>query len=148
MADQATLTGEEKIARRSRRYRNIVIASGLFGGIIGFSLGFFDLGNGNLLTGQTEALRLPPAIAVLIAFGFLIGFVIWPLYSLSKIDEHQQRNNMISMSAGWFAMIGAYPIWQSLAAGGFAEQPTAFGVFLVGLAFTIITIIMTRLRNR
>lgn len=148
VAESETNPGEAATRRRIRYRNRVMIGSMAIGLVLGFSLSFFDVGDGDLFSGTADRIELAPAIAVLLAIGFGFGLVALPLYMYGKVDELAQRDNMIGMSAGWFAVIGGYPIWQSLAAGGLAGQPTAFGIFALGFLFTMVTFGILKLRAR
>lgn len=146
MSKSQELSGEEKLKRKSRFFIVLMLISALFGVATGFSLAFFDSGDGNIFTGDVTQIKLPAGISLAIAMAFLVGLVLWPLYSFRSVDELIERNNLIGMAAGWFAMIGAYPVWQSLAAGGFTRQPEPFAIFLLGFAVTMVTFIIVKIR--
>ncbi|MEM1133687.1 MAG: hypothetical protein AAGH53_12200 [Pseudomonadota bacterium] len=140
--------GEAKMRKRRRAMYITMVAAGALGFFVGFGTAFFDLGDGNLFAGDADRLILPPVIAIILAIAFLIGLVLWPIYSFRQVDELVERNNLISMSAGWFAMIGAYPIWQVLAAGELVRQPDPFAIFLVGFVITMVTFGIVKFRAR
>ncbi len=148
MSKNDALSGEEKLKQRTRYYIFVVIMALIIGLIVGFSLAFFDMGDGNIFTGAVNEIILPPAISIALAIGFLIGLVIWPIYSFRTVDELEERINFIGTTAGFYAMLGAYPIWQCLAAGGFAEQPQPFAIFLTGFGVTMVTYIVLKFKNR
>ena len=146
--DDARNPGEAKMRKRRRTMYVTMAAAGILGLFVGFGTAFFDLGDGNLFAGDADKLILPPAVAIVLAVGFLIGLVLWPVYSFRQVDELVERNNMIAMSAGWFAMIGAYPIWQVLAAGELIRQPEPYAIFLLGFVITMVTFGIVKLRAR
>ena len=135
----------ERIARRNRR-RMYYFLGGCagFGAVIGFAIKFFELSDG-VGARDLAALRLPPVAAVLLALGLILGLIAIPLYSFRLIDEVKVQRNMQAMTGASLAVLGGYPAWQALAAGGLLPQPSAVGVFLInylalavlGIAFKI-----------
>lgn len=135
----------ERIARRNRR-RMYYFLSGcvVFGAVLGGAIKAFELSERAGLHDIT-ALRLPPLVAVLLAIGFLAALIGIPVYSFRLIDEVKVQNNLKAMSGACLAVVGGYPAWQALAAGGLVPQPSALGVFLIaylamavlGIAFKI-----------
>lgn len=53
-----------------------------------------------------------------------------------------------SMTGGCLAVLGLYPAWQMLAAGGLAPQPSALGIFAICYAVTIGTFVVLQIRGR
>lgn len=102
--------GEARSRQRRKRmtiYYGVCVALGF---ALGFGLANVEQGEGNFVLGDIEALTLDPAIAVVVAFGFLIGLLVLPLWGYTQIDEHQARNNLIAMTAGCQATIAGYPV--------------------------------------
>lgn len=139
--------GELRLRARTRN-RNLFLAGCVvLGMVLGGVLGFFDEGDGPAMLLDPTRLSVPPVVAVLLAVGFLAGLVALPLYMFRKVDELKIRQNMLAMVAGCFAVIGGYPAWQLLAAGGLTGQPSAVGVFLLGYGFTTATFVVLKLRG-
>lgn len=124
--------GEAQTAKRRRRYIGFLVFCGFVGGIAGFATGFFDQGDGNLLAGELELLRLPPALAILIAVLLLAGFLALPVYSFRLVDDYQREHGLIGYAGGFLGVMSGFPVWASLHAGGFLPAPHAFGLFAIG----------------
>lgn len=126
--------GEARTRQRRRRMIAYYGFSGIVGASLGFGLATVEEGEGNFIRGDLASLSLDPLAAVIVAIGFVIGLIAIPLWGYTKIDEHQLKQNLISMSAGCMAVIAGYPIWAVLAMGGFLPLPSAIGVFLLAFA--------------
>lgn len=124
--------GEARTMTRRRRYFAYVVFCGLVGGIAGFATGFFDQGDGNLLAGDWELLRLPPMLALLIAALLLAGFLALPIISFRMVDDYQREQGLVGYSGGFLSVMTAFPTWAALHAGGFVPPPHAFGLFAIG----------------
>lgn len=124
--------GEAHILRRNRRYLAYLAFGFIVGGIAGFATGFFDQGDGNLLAGEWERLRLPPLLALGIAGLLVAGFLALPIYGFRMVDDYQRELGLIGYSGGFLAVMAAFPAWAALHAGGFVPAPHAFGIFAVG----------------
>lgn len=123
--------GEARTRQRVRRQIIYLCIAGAIGGVIGFSTGFFDQGDGNLFSGDWDELKLSPVIAIMIAAALVAGFLIMPMYGFRMIDELKREQNLIGMTGGCLAVITGFPVWAVLYAGGFTPPPTAFGIFLI-----------------
>lgn len=136
----------ERIARRNRwRMYAFIVACGVLGGVLGGALSALDTGNADAFS--PAAIRLAPLPALLLAIGFLIALIAVPLYAFTIIDEVKVRLNLQAMTAACLAVTGGYPAWQSLAAGGWVPQPSAWGVFLLAYATMAIVGIALKLRG-
>lgn len=139
--------GEQRL-RAQTRNRNLFLAGCVVAGmVLGGVLGIFDEGPNPGLLIDPARMVVPPVVGALLAVGFLIGLVALPLYMFRKVDELKVQQNMQAMAAGSFAVIGGYPAWQMLAAGGLAQQPSAFGIFLLGYGITTATFVALKLRS-
>lgn len=138
--------GEERSIRRRRRYYAYIAVSGIVGGIAGFATGFFDQGDGSLLTGDWELLRLPPALALVIAGLLLAGFLLLPLYGFRVVDDYQREHSLVGYSGGFLAVMAGFPTWLTLHAGGFAPAPHAFGIFAIGFVAMCVSYLYARWR--
>ena len=119
----------------------------MFGGLLGGILGVADQGPGKSLFSDWDKLSISPVMAILLTIGVLIALVGLPVYMFRKIDELKVLRNMQSMVGGWFAVIGGFPAWQLLAAGGLAPPPTAIGLFLLAYGFTLLTFVLLKFRD-
>lgn len=147
MANRDLGPGERALKAQARYRAIILLGSLLLGGVLGGVLGLADVGPGKNLFTDFAHLSLNPVTAVLLAIGFLIGLVALPLYMFRKVDELKVLRNMQSMVGGWFAVIGGFPAWQLLSAGGLAPPPSAVGVFLLAYGFTLVTFIVLKFRD-
>lgn len=148
MTDKRELGPGERAMRARARFRNrVLVAVVLFGGLLGLAMGLADKHDGPSGVLDIDKMTVSPAVAVLLAIGFLIGLVVAPLYMFRQVDELKVLRNMQSMVAGWFAVIGGFPAWQMLAAGGLAPQPTAVGLFLLAYGMTLVTFVVLKVRG-
>lgn len=138
--------GESKIEKRRRRYIAYVALSAIVGGIAGFATGFFDQGDGSLLTGDWEMLRLPPALALMIAALLLAGFLFLPLYGFRLVDDYQREQSFIGYSGGFLGVMSGFPVWAALHAGGMVPAPNAFGIFAIGFVSMGVSYLYARWR--
>ncbi|OQW48301.1 MAG: hypothetical protein A4S16_01175 [Proteobacteria bacterium SG_bin6] len=144
MAGRELGPGERTARRNRRRMYYFLGGSVVFGAVLGGAIKSFELSERAGLHDIT-ALRLPPVVAALLAIGFLAALIGIPVYSFRLIDEVKVQNNLKAMSGACLAVVGGYPAWQALAAGGLVPQPSALGVFLIaylamavlGIAFKI-----------
>ncbi len=140
----------ELATQASKRYqRRLYIGLIIFGALIGSIIGVFDQHtheDGPSLWHIT-GLQLPPAVAIAAAAGLLIGAVGLPLYMFSKVDELAVRRNLRGLAAGSFAVMGGYPTWFVLAAGGLAPAPTAIGLFLLAHGAALVTFLILKWRD-
>lgn len=138
--------GEERTRLRNRRQIIYLTLAGLIGGAIGFFVGFFDQGDGNLFQGDLAELSLPPTVAVILAIAIIGAFIVFPLWGFTQIDDYKRQHNLIGFTGGCLAMITAFPVWGLLYAGGFAPEPTAYGVWLVGFISLLASYLFARFR--
>jgi putative flippase GtrA len=138
--------GEERTRQRQRR-QTIYIGFGvLVGGIVGFVVGFFDEGSGNLFAGDWEELSLPPALAIAIAAGLLFGFLALPLWGFRMIDDYKREHNLVAFTGGCLAVISGFPVWAALHAGGLVPPPHAFGMFAIAYIAMLASFLFARWR--
>lgn len=148
MTDKTELSpGEARNRQRLRRQIAFLCFAGINGVIIGFSVGFFDQGDGNLFAGDWEDLKLSAGISITLAFGLLIGFVAMPIFGFVQIDEHKRQQNLIAYTGGCTAALAGFPVWAVLYAGGFGSPPHAFGMFLITLAGMVASYTYALLRH-
>ncbi|OYY72489.1 MAG: hypothetical protein B7Y47_03420 [Sphingomonas sp. 28-63-12] len=147
MADREMGPGELATLARKRYKQRFFIGLVISGGLIGGLIGGFDRHEGSGTIWDFAALQLSPLVAVPAALAVLIGMVGVPLYMFGKIDELAVRRNLRGMAAGWLAVMGGFPAWFVLAAGGLAPAPTAFGVFLLAYGVTLITFLILKWRD-
>lgn len=126
--------GEARNRQRQRRYVGYVAFASVIGGIAGFFTGFFDQGEGNLLAGDFEQLKLEPSLALVIAAAMFAGFLVLPLYGFRFVDDYKREHSYIGYSGGFLAVMAGFPVWTALYAGGFVPPPHAFGLFAIGFA--------------
>lgn len=138
--------GEARTRIRQRRQLVFIALGGVIGGIIGGLTGLFDQGNGNLFSGDWDKLKLNPAIAIVISALIIVGFIALPLRGFGQIDEFKRENNFIGFTGGCLAVIGGFPIWAVLHAGGMLPPPHAFGIWVIGFGAMSVSYLYARWR--
>lgn len=137
----------ERIARRNRRRMiYFLIGAVLLGGVLGGSAAVFHAHSPGDMH-DISNWRVPPFAAVLLAIGFFIALVGVPLWGFRLVDEVKVRRNLQVLAGSSLAVLGGYPAWQALAAGGLLPQPSALGVFLINYAMLIILGIAFKIRG-
>jgi len=140
--------GERATLARERFQRNFLIGCMLLGGGVGIALAISTEYSGGLIEGLAHgAITLHPVVAIVLALGMLIGLVALPVYGFRTIDEVKVMRNLWSMSVGWFVVIGGYPAWAMLAAGGLVPQPHALGLFLLAYGVTMVAYLIAKWRT-
>lgn len=140
----------EKITRARRRTKLVYLAgAALFGAMLPGVLAM--LNRNPAATGKSgisfTSMMLDPVASVGLAIILALVLVAVPIYMFRKVDELAVQQNLRAMCAGWFAMLGGFPVWQALAAGGWAEQPHAAGIFVVGYLVTMVTFLVVKWRS-
>jgi len=138
--------GEARNRQRRRKQMIYFGVAAIIGGTIGGVMGFFDQGEGNMFLGNIEGIRLPPAVAILIAVGVLAGLLALPLYGFRMIDDYKRERNLISFTGGCLSVLAGYPMWAVLHAGGFVPAPHAFGIFAIAYVSMIVSFLYARWR--
>lgn len=138
--------GEARTRQRSRRQMIYLAVAVIIGGVIGGVTGFFDQRDGDVFGGGWENLKLPPAVAIVVAAGFLAGLLALPLYGFRMIDDYKRERNLIAFTGGCLSVLAGYPMWAVLHAGGFVPAPHAFGIFAVAYVSMIISFLYARWR--
>lgn len=147
MADRGMGPGERALLAR-RRYKWRVLAAMLvFGMLVGLTMGLLDQNRNPPGLGGLATLTLPPLAAIALAAAMLLGMVVVPIYMFSKVDELAVRRNLRAMAAGWLSVMGGFPAWFLLAAGGLAPAPTAIGLFLLAYGVTLVTFTILKWRD-
>ncbi|WP_017663966.1 hypothetical protein [Porphyrobacter sp. AAP82] len=144
--DEVLGPGETRTRQRQRRQIFYIGVAALFGGVIGFSTGFFDEGTGSLFSGDWENIKLPPALALGLVVLLLGGFLVLPLWGFRMIDDYKREHNFIGFTGGCVSVLAGYPIWAVLYAGGFAPPPHAFGIFGIAYVSMILAFLYARWR--
>jgi hypothetical protein len=106
-----------------------------------------DSGGGSLFLGDYADLRIDPVLALVLAGGFLFAFVLLPLWGFTQIDELQREQNLLAFTGGCLAVLGCFPIWAMLHAGGHAGPPDAFGLYLVAFGAMAASFLFVKLRS-
>ncbi len=140
----------EKITRARRRTKLVYLAgAALFGAMLPTVLALLNRNPES--TGKAgisfTSMTLDPAVSVGLAIILALVLVAVPIYMFRKVDELAVQQNLRAMCAGWFAMLGGFPVWQALAAGGWAEQPHAAGIFVLGYLVTMVTFLIVKWRS-
>ena len=139
--------GEARTKKRQRTQLLYIAVAGVLGGVIGFSTGFFDQGDGSLFNGDWEALKLPPLAAIALVIGLLAAFVALPLYGFTMIDDYKREHNFIAFTGAALAVLAGFPVWAVLYAGGFAPPPHAFGIWVIGFVSMFVAFLYARFLN-
>ncbi|MBX9732137.1 MAG: hypothetical protein K2X59_12475 [Sphingomonas sp.] len=149
MAKREMGPGELAMQARKRYQRRLYIGLIIFAAVIGSMIGAFDRHphEGGPSLSHITGLQLSPAIAIIGAIGLMIGLVGLPLYMFRTIDELAARRNLRGLAAGSMAVLGGYPAWFVLSAGGLAPEPTALGLFLLGYGVSLVTFIILKWRD-
>ncbi|MFM7349251.1 MAG: hypothetical protein ACKO01_07150 [Erythrobacter sp.] len=138
--------GERRTHQRQRRQMLYIGIGAAIGGVIGFATGFFDQGDGSLFAGDWDQLKLPPALALLLAVLIAGSFIALPLWGFRMIDDYKREHNYIAFTGGCISVIGGFPIWAVLYAGGFTPPPHAFGIFAIAYVSMILSFLYARWR--
>lgn len=138
--------GEARTRQRVRRQRLYLGLAALVGGAIGFATGFFDEGSGNIFSGDWEAMKLPPALALVLAGLLLGGFLVLPLSGFRMIDDYKREQNYVAFTGGCVSVLAGYPVWAVLHAGGFVPPPHAFGIFAIAYVAMALSFLYARWR--
>lgn len=138
--------GEARTRQRRRKQMIYLGVAAIIGGTIGGMAGFFDQGDGNVFGGDWESLKLPPAIAIVIALGVLAGLLALPIYGFRMIDDYKRERNLIAFTGGCLSVLAGYPMWAVLHAGGFLPAPHAFGMFAIAYVSMILSFLYARWR--
>jgi hypothetical protein len=138
--------GEARTRQRQRRQMLYIGIAAAIGGVTGFATGFFDQGEGSLFAGDWEALKLPPALALMLAVTILGAFVVLPLWGFRMIDDYKREHNYIGFTGGCLSVLAGYPVWAVLYAGGFVPPPHAFGIFAIAYVSMTLAFLYARWR--
>ncbi|WP_285710065.1 hypothetical protein [Erythrobacter oryzae] len=138
--------GERRTLQRQRRQMGYIALAGVLGGLIGLITGIFDQGDGSLFGGDWESLKLPPMLALGLVVLLIGGFVVLPLWGFRMIDDYKREHNYIAFTGGCVSVLGGYPIWAVLYAGGFTPPPHAFGIFAIAYVSMIASFLYARWR--
>ncbi|MEE4317958.1 hypothetical protein [Erythrobacter dokdonensis] len=144
--DQQLGPGEARTRKRQRNQIIFLGIAGLIGGVIGFATGFFDQGDGSLFAGDWEQLKLPPALALVIVALLIGGLIVLPLWGFRMVDDYKRQHSLIGFTGGCIAVLGGFPIWAALYAGGFVPPPHAFGIFAIAYVAMIASFAFARWR--
>lgn len=138
--------GEARNRERQRRYVSFVAAASIIGGIAGFFTGFLDQGDGNLMSGDFEQLKLAPWLALAIAAVMFACFLVLPLYGFRLVDDYKREHSYIGYAGGFLSVMAGFPVWLALHAGGFVPPPHAFGIFAIGFVSMCVAYLYARWR--
>jgi hypothetical protein len=144
--ENIVLSGQIVERQRDRRQWMYIGVASLVGGVIGFFTGFFDQGDGRLFGGDFAQLKLPPALAIVVAILVVVGLIILPLSGFRMIDDYKREQNFVGFTGGCIAVLGGYPLWAVLHAGGFVPAPHAFGIFAIAFVSMIVAFLYARWR--
>jgi hypothetical protein len=144
--EQGLGPGEARERQRNRKQYFYIGIAAVIGGAIGFFTGFFDQGDGNLFAGGWEQLKLPPVLAIVLAVMLVGGFIVLPLSGFRMIDDYKREQNFIAFTGGCIAVLGGFPIWAVLYAGGFTPPPHAFGIYAIAFVSMMASFLYARWR--
>lgn len=147
MASRELGPGEVETRRRQRLLRRFIVGAGVLGAVLGGTIGGVIGASHPDGLGTVAELRIAPWLAIVLALGFLIVLVGVPAYAFRTVDEMKVQRNLRGMTAGCFAVLGSYPVWQMLAAGGMVPQPSAFAVFLICYAAMAVSLGVMKWRD-
>ncbi|MFM9828000.1 MAG: hypothetical protein ACKVOB_04530 [Sphingomonas sp.] len=139
--------GELAALKRQRFMRWFIFGTGAFGAVLGGVIGGFVGKAGLPFLFDVKLLSLPPALSMLLAIGFVIGFIVLPIYAFRAVDEMKAQRNLRGMSSACLAVLGGYPAWQMLAAGGYLPQPTGLGVFAPCYFALLVVLVVLKYRD-
>ena len=138
--------GEARTRQRNRTQLLYIGLAAVIGGVIGFATGFFDQGDGNLFGGNWEDLKLPPLLAIGLVVMLVAAFIVLPLYGFRMIDDYKREQNFIAFTGGCVSVLGGFPVWAVLHAGGFVPPPHAFGIFAIAYVSMLLSFLYARWR--
>jgi hypothetical protein len=139
--------GEARTRQRQRRQTLMIALAAGVGGVIGLATGMFDQSDGNLFGGDWDQLKLPPALALVLAVMILGSFVVLPLWGFGMIDDYKREHNYIGFTGGCLSVLAGYPVWAVLHAGGFTPPPHAFGIFAIAYVSMMLAFLYARWRR-
>lgn len=147
-SDKELGPGEANTRRRKRRqylYYGVAI---LLGAGLGAILSQVERGEGSFFSSEIANLSLEPWVALVMVGLILFALLALPMWGFTQIDELLRDQNLVGMTGGCLAVLSGYPVWVMLYAGGFAEPPHAFGVFLLAFLGMAATFAYAKIRTR
>lgn len=128
------------VPRRERMSRNVMIGSGMLGGLIGGLLAAFGRpGSGGSAAELLSNGPIPPTLAIILC---VVTLGIVPLISLywhRVIDEHERSAYRDGAVAGTYVYMLGAPAWWLLWRGGLAPEPDGVAIYLI---FTFLVLIV------
>jgi len=131
-------TGEAPLTRKERLNRNILIGSGLLGGVLGVTM-VLAAGTDDPLAAFLDA-PLPPWVAA--AFIVILAVVLpalsfyWQKAAVDELEIDAYKTG--ALYALYVYMIGA-PIWWFAWRGGFAPEPSGVAIYFI-TTFTMLIV--------
>ncbi|MBX7481320.1 hypothetical protein [Qipengyuania qiaonensis] len=138
--------GLRKTRKRRRRQLYYMGTAVVLGALIGALLAQPD-SERSFFGPDVTGLTLDPMAAIGISALILFSLLIFPLWGFTQIDEHLREQNLIGSVGGTMAVLNGYPVWLMLYAGGFVDEPHAFGLFLLAFGGTIISFLVAKARD-
>lgn len=139
--------GERETLRRRRFMRRFILASLVLGGALGGAIGGLVGAAPHTDNFDVSQLKVAPMFALVLALGCILVFVGLPLLALRTVDEMKVQRNLRGLAIGCLAVLGGYPAWQMLAAGGMLPQPGALGIFIIGYLGMALSLIIMKWRD-
>lgn len=146
--DEQIGPGEANTRRRKRRQISFYGIALALSAALGVILSQLERGEGNFVSGDIANLSLEPWVALTLAGAMVIMLLFVPLWWSTQVDELLREQNLIAMTGGCAAVLCGYPVWMMLYAGGFAELPHAFGVYLIAFFGVAASFAYAKLRTR
>lgn len=141
--------GTARTRARRRKFIRVMALSALVGGVLGGTLAILQPGGEpGFITGDFSGIELSPVAAILLAVGFAAALIGLPLWTALRCDEHELLLNLKAAALSCTAMLGLYPSWELLAAGGLVPAPSAAALFALGFAMLMITYGFMKVRSR
>ena len=72
--------------------------------------------------------------------------VVLPLSGFRMIDDYKREHNYVAFTGGCVAVLGGFPVWAVLHAGGFVPPPHAFGIYAIAFVSMMVSFLYARWR--
>ncbi len=138
-------TGEARLRRRKRAFVKLTLTGGLIGGFVGLVVGI----TGGFSEGWQRA------------GGPTIGWLMWPVLAVSlivfarycvryfgQVDELDVQDNLWASLIGLYGVLMGFPCWLALHKVGQLGEPSAKGVWIIGIVVACIAYGWRKLAHR